>query len=73
MAEQSSAMGSQVFGQALMDSCHIYGRNQSGCEKAKSVGFLPFILLVLLTIYISVALMKITICFKQLEASNIMS
>ena len=51
----------------------IYGRNQSGCEKAKNVGFLPFILLVFLTIYIVVALMKITMCFKQLEASHIMS
>ena len=41
----------------------IYGRNQSGCEKAKYVGFLPFILLVFLTIYIWIALMKITMCF----------
>ena len=30
----------------------LYGRNQSGCEKAKNVGFLPFILWVFLTIYI---------------------
>ena len=52
---------------------HIYGRNQSGCEKAKHVEFLPFILWVFLTIYIFIALMKITMCFKQLEASHIMS
>ena len=50
-----------------------YGRNQSGCEKAKKMGFLPFDLWVFLTIYIFVALMKITRCFKQLEASHIMS
>ena len=25
----------------------VYGRNQSGCEKAKNMGFLPFILWVL--------------------------
>ena len=31
---------------------YVYGRNQSGCEKAKSLGFIPFILLVFLTIYI---------------------
>ena len=49
----------------------IYGRNPSGCEWAKNVDFLPFILLG--TIYISVALMKITMCFKQVEASHIMS
>ena len=51
----------------------VYGRNQSQCEKAKNVGFLPFILLVLLTIYIFVALMKINMCFTKLEASHIMS
>ena len=47
----------------------VYGRNQSGCEKVKNGGFLPFILCVFLTIYICVALMKLTMCFKQLEAS----
>ena len=47
-------------------------RNQSGCELAKNVGFLPFIRWVFLTNYIFVALMKITMCFKQLEASHIM-
>ena len=41
----------------------IYGRNQSGCEQAKNVGFLLFTLWVFLTIYIFVAMMKITICF----------
>ena len=51
----------------------IYGRNQSGCKKAKHVEFLPFILWVFWTIYIFVALMKITMCFKQVEASHIMS
>jgi hypothetical protein len=59
-----------VFGVFALD---IYGRNQSECEKAKNVEFLAFILWVFLTIYISVALMKITMCFKQLEASHIMS
>ena len=39
----------------------------------KNVGFLPIILWVLLTIYIFVALMKIIMCFKQLEACHIMS
>ena len=48
---------------------YIYGRNQSG----SNVAFLPFILCVFLTIYIFVALMKITMCFKQLEANHIMS
>ena len=42
-------------------------------EKAKNVGFLPFTLWIFLTIYNFVALMKITMCFKQLEASHIMS
>ena len=51
----------------------IHRRNHSGCEKAKNVGFLPFILWVFLTIYICVALMKINMCFKQLEANHIMS
>ena len=51
----------------------IYGRNQSGCEKAKNLGFLPFLLWVFLTIYICVALTKITMRFKQLEVSHIMS
>jgi len=37
------------------------------------MGFLPSILLVFLTIYIFFALMKITMCFKHLEASHIMS
>ena len=44
---------------------------QSGCEKAKNVGFLSFILWVFFTIYIFDALMKITMCFKQLEASKL--
>ena len=42
-------------------------------EKTKHVGFLPFILWVFFTINICVALMKITKCLKQLEASHIMS
>ena len=46
---------------------------QSGCKEAKNVGFLPFFLWVFLTIYNCVALMKITMCFKQLEAIHIMS
>ena len=50
-----------------------YGSYQSGCEKAKNVGFSPFILCVILTIYIFVALMEITMCFKQLEACHIVS
>ena len=56
-----------------LESLLIYGRNQSGCEKAKNLVFLPFILWVFLTIYIFVALMKITMCFKQLGASHNMS
>ena len=48
--------------------CIIYRRNQSGCEKANKMGFLPSILWVFLNIF--VALMKITMCFKQLEASH---
>ena len=52
---------------------NIYGSNQSGCGKAKKMGCLPSILLVFLTIYICFALMKITMCFKHLEASHIMS
>ena len=50
-----------------------YGRNQSGCEKAKKVGFLASILWVFLTFYIVFALLKINMCFKHLEASHIMS
>ena len=65
----SYCLGLLVFEKLL----HSYGRNQSGCKNAKEVGFLPSILWVFLTIYIFVALMKITMCFKQLEASNIMS
>ena len=38
------------------NSSHIYGRNQSGCEKAKNVGFLPLFLWGFLTIYIFVDL-----------------
>jgi hypothetical protein len=38
---------------------YIYGSNHSECEQAKNVGFLPFILWVILTIYIFVALMKL--------------
>ena len=57
----------------LAFSWGAYGRNQSGCEKAKNVGFLPFILGAVLTINIFVNLMKIPMCFKQLEASHIMS
>ena len=57
----------------FVDSRLTYGRNQSGCEKAKNLGFLPFILWVFLTIYIWIALMKITMCFYCLEASHIMS
>ena len=50
-----------------------YGRNQSECEKATKVGFLPCILWVFLTIYIFIVLMKIPMCFKHLGASHIMS
>ena len=50
----------------------IWG-NQSGCKKAKTVEFLLFMLWVFLTIYICVALMKITTFFRQLEASYILS
>ena len=50
-----------------------YARNQSGCKNAKKVGFLPSLLWVFLTIYICVALMKLTMCFKQLKASHIIS
>ena len=50
----------------------LFGSNQSGYEKAKDLGFLPFILWIFLTIYNLFALMKITICFKQLEVSHIM-
>ena len=52
---------------------YIYGRNQSGCENAKNVGFLTIILWVFLTIYIFDALMEITMCLKQLEVSHIMA
>ena len=52
---------------------HTYGRNQSGCKNAKKMGFLPSFLWVFLSIYIFVALMNITMCFKKLEASYIMS
>ena len=48
----------------------LYGRNQSGW--GKNVGLLPFILFSFFTIYIFVALMKISMHFKQLEASYIM-
>ena len=58
---------------AIIKKKNTYGRKQSGCERAKNVGFLPFILWVFLTIYIFVALMKITMWLKQLEASHIMS
>ena len=39
----------------------IYGRNQLGCEKAKIVEYLSFILWVFLTVYIFVAWVRITI------------
>ena len=42
-------------------------------KRLKKVGFLLSIRWVFLTIYIIVALMKISICFKQLESSHIMS
>ena len=51
----------------------LYGRNQSEYEKAKNVGFLHFIHSFFLTIYIFVVLIKITICFNELEDSHIMS
>ena len=58
----------------LMDiNMYIYGRNESGCEKAKNVGFYPCILWVFMTIYTFVALMKINMCFRQLKARHIMS
>ena len=50
-----------------------YGRNQSGCEKAKKSGNFTLYTLGFLTIYILFALMKMTICFKHLEVSNIIS
>ena len=52
---------------------YIYGRNQSGREKAKKVKFVSSILWVFLTPYFFFALMEITMCFKHLEASHIMS
>ena len=60
--------------QQTVHSTHktVYGRNQPGCEKTKKVGFLPLILWVFLTFYIFVVLIKLTMCFKQLEASLIM-
>ena len=42
-------------------------------KKTKNLEFLPYILWVFVTIYIFVALRKITMRFKQLEASHIMS
>ena len=57
----------------LIQVIWLYGRNQSGCKKAIHVGLLLYILWVFLTIYIFVALIKITIFFKQLEASHIFS
>ena len=54
-------------------SLYIYGRNQLGCEKAEKVGCLPSIHFFFFTIYIFVDLMKITMCFNQLEASHIIS
>ena len=50
-----------------------YGKNQSGYEKAKKLGFLFSILGVFLTTYVVFALLKINKCFKHLEASHIMS
>ena len=52
---------------------HTYGRNQSGCEKAKKVGFVASKLWVFLTMYIVFAWLKIDMCFKHLEVSHIMS
>ena len=54
-------------------SNNIYGRNQSGCEKVKNVGFLASILWVFLTIYVGFALLKINMCFKHIEVSHTMS
>ena len=55
-------------------SVYIYmGGTSQDVKRLKKVGFLPSILLVFLTIYIFVALMKISMCFKQLEVSHIMS
>ena len=42
-------------------------------KRQKIWDFFPFILWVFMTIYISIALMKITMCFKELEASHNMS
>ena len=63
----------KVYVNMLIKFEAIYGRNQSVCEKAKSLEFLPPILWVFLTIYIFYALMKIIMCFKHLEASHTMS
>ena len=68
-----SAMFCTYLTMVRIQAPHLYRRNQSGCQKAKKVAFLPFILWVFLTIYIFVALMKITMCLKQLEVSHIMS
>ena len=52
---------------------HHMGGTSHDVKRLKKMGFLPSLFWVFLTIYIFVALMKITMCFKQLEASHIMS
>ena len=52
---------------------YIYERNQSGCEKAKKMGFVAFTLCIFLTIDILFALLKINMRFKHVEAGHIMS
>ena len=51
----------------------LYGRNQSGCEKAKMWNFYPLLFGFSQPFTHFFALMKISMCFKQLEASHIMS
>ena len=54
-------------------SAHYMGGFSQDVKRQKKMGFLLFILWVFLTIYIFVALMKLIMCFKHLEASHIMS
>ena len=49
------------------------GGTSQDVKRLNKMGLLPSILWVLLTIYIFFALLKITMCFKHLEASHIMS
>ena len=49
------------------------GETSNDMKRLKIVGILPSILWVFLTIYILSALMKISMCFRHLELSHIMS